>query len=176
VDVISNSGVEVLRDKVVLGGGVSLNNVSSLSSDVQVVETSSSRNSLRSLGDLEGERSILEGSSELRSIHGKFNLISRSVGNVENGVLSVDRSGSIVVPVDESSVGSRHGRISIFNGRDVVSKSKDANAGVVVDASGKILKLGDGHVVGVGKSRNTVSKLVLSRPGDHLAVRSSNSE
>jgi len=55
VDVISNSSVQVLRDKVVLGGGVGLNNVSSLSSDVQVVESRSSSNSNRSLGDLEGE-------------------------------------------------------------------------------------------------------------------------
>jgi len=176
VDVVSNSGVEVLRDEVVLSGGVSLDDVSSLSSDVQVVETSSSRDSLRSLGDLEGVRSILEGSSELRSIHGKFNLVARSVGDVEYGVLSVDRSGSVVVPVDEAGVGSRHIGISILNGRDVVSKSKDANASVVVDARREILELGDGHVVGVSKSRYTVSKLVLSRPGDHLAVRSSNSE
>jgi len=55
VDVISDSGIEVLRDKIVLGGGVGLDNISSLSSDVQVVESSRSRDSRRSLGDLECE-------------------------------------------------------------------------------------------------------------------------
>jgi len=40
VNVVSNSGVKVLRDEVVLNRGVSLNDVSSLSSDVQVEESS----------------------------------------------------------------------------------------------------------------------------------------
>jgi len=40
VDIISDSSVKVLRDKVVLNSGVSLDNVTSLSSDVQVEKSS----------------------------------------------------------------------------------------------------------------------------------------
>jgi len=40
MDVISDSGVEVLGNEVVLSGGVGLDNVSSLSSDVQVEQSS----------------------------------------------------------------------------------------------------------------------------------------
>jgi len=45
VDVVSNSGVKVLRDEVILNRGVSLDDVSSLSSDVQVEESSRSGDS-----------------------------------------------------------------------------------------------------------------------------------
>jgi len=40
VNVISDSGIEILGDEIVLGGRVSLNNVATLSSNVQVIKSS----------------------------------------------------------------------------------------------------------------------------------------
>jgi len=175
VNVVSNSGVKVLRDEVVLNRGVSLNDVSSLSSDVQVEESSRSGDSRGSLGDLEGVRSILEGSSELRSVDSQLELSGVTVGHVEGGVLSVDSRVSVVVRVNESGIGSGHVGEAILDGGDVVSKTKNADASIVIDAVRKILSLGHRHVVSVSESISSISKVVLSRPGDLNAVGGSNS-
>jgi len=115
-------------------------------------------------------RSVLEGSSVLRSIEGKFDLSVISVGNVEYGILSVDGSVSVVVGIDKASIRSGHIGITVLNGGNVVSKSKNANAGIVVNAVRKVLKLGHGHVVSVSKSIGSVTEVVLSRPGDLSAI------
>jgi hypothetical protein len=120
-------------------------------------------------------RSVLEGSSELSSIKSQLEFSGISVGNVEGRVLGVDGGVSVVVEVDEASIGSGHGGISILNGRDVISKSNNANASIVGDTVGKVLKLGHGHVVSVSESINSVSEVVLSRPGDDGAIGSGDS-
>jgi len=66
------SSFEALWHEVVFSGGVSLNDVSSLSSNVEVEDSLSSGNSRGSGQEVEDIRSVLEGSSELRSIGGKL--------------------------------------------------------------------------------------------------------
>jgi len=167
VNVISDSDVKILRNEVVFGGGVGLDDVSSLSSDVQVVQSRSSGNLAGSLGDNEGVRSILEGSSKLSGINGHLNFVRHSgsgVSLVEDRVFLDDGRFSVVGPVDKLGIGSRHIRESIFDGRDVVSQSDNANAdrrslGSLVNAVEllHVLERREGHVVSVLESISSVS-------------------
>jgi len=69
VDVISNTDSQIIRNKVVFDGRVGLDDVSSLTTDVQVVDSSSAWDlSSLSWADVEDVRSVLEGSSELGGI------------------------------------------------------------------------------------------------------------
>jgi len=76
VDIVSRSSNEECGNKVVFGGGVSLDDVSSLSSYVQVENSLKWRDSGGSGSDVEHVRSVLEGSSELRSINCQRNVES----------------------------------------------------------------------------------------------------
>jgi len=100
VNVISNSGVEIRWDKVILSGWVGLDNVSSLSSDVQVKHTGQSRDISGSLGNVENKRSVLEGSSVLTGIHGQLEVDRGILGN--DWVLQERRVGSIVSVIHEA--------------------------------------------------------------------------
>jgi len=68
VDVISNSCIQDGGGEVVLGGGISLDDVSSLSSNVDVEDTSRARHLSGSGSNVVDVRSVLEGSSELGGI------------------------------------------------------------------------------------------------------------
>jgi len=69
VDIVSYSNIQLLWGKVVFGGRISLHDISSLSSDVQVPNSCTGRNrSSRSALDVEDIRTILEGSSELGGV------------------------------------------------------------------------------------------------------------
>jgi len=87
VNVVTNSGVQVLRNEVVFSGRVSLDDVSSLSSNVQVEDSGKSRYSLRSWNNVEYVGSVLEGSSELSGIKGEFQFSSGGV-LIEDGILN----------------------------------------------------------------------------------------
>jgi len=87
VDVVTESDVEILWNEVVFGGGVGLDNVSSLSLDVEIVNSGNTGNSMRSLSHDPSMRSVLEGSSELRGIRSHFEL----GGGVGVRVVSADK-------------------------------------------------------------------------------------
>jgi len=140
VDVVSRTSSEEGGDKVIFGGGVSLDNVSSLSSNVQVEDSLKSRDSRGSGSNVEHVRSVLEGSSELRGINGKRNIES-VLGNI--GILGDGGVGSVVGPVNESRVGSVSTASSNVVGGDIVSDSHDTVAVIVLDA---------GHIGCRGKS------------------------
>jgi len=76
VDIITRSSSEESWGKVILGSRISLDDISSLSTNVQIEDTSKWRNSSRSRLDVKHVRSVFEGSSELRSIRGKLEWIS----------------------------------------------------------------------------------------------------
>jgi len=76
VDVISLGDVEELRSKLVLGGGVSLDDVTTLSSNVKVVDTAGVSNSRGAGDDVEHVGTILEGTSELGGIDGKLDSVA----------------------------------------------------------------------------------------------------
>jgi len=159
VDVISLSSSEEGWDKVVLGGGVSLDDVSSLSSDVQVENSLEEGDGGRSWSDVEDVRSVLEGSSELSGIdgHGHVQTIL-SLG----GILGDGRVGSISGPINESSIWSVSSRSSIGGG-NVVSQSENAVAVIVADAT-LLSSEGDGPVEAGGESIDAVSEVVISGP------------
>jgi len=127
VDVISDSGVQVGWDKVVFGGGVGLDDVSSLSSNVQVEDSGKSWDSLGSLGDFEDVRSVLEGSSELSGILGKGEFGS-SYSFIDDGIFHNNGLFIVVGPVDESTDGVGHLIESVFSSGDVISDSENAVA------------------------------------------------
>jgi len=99
VNVISRSSNEESWNKIVFSGRVSLHNVSSLSSDVQVEDSLKRRDSRGSGSNVEHVRSVLEGSSELGSINGKRHVES-VLSNVR--ILGHRGVGSVVGPVNES--------------------------------------------------------------------------
>jgi hypothetical protein len=162
VNVVTNSGKQVLWDKVVFSGRVGLDDVSSLSSNVQVEDSGKGRDSRGSWDNVEDVRSVLEGSSELSGIEGEFQFSSGGIF-VDDGVLS-DR-GSIVVqgPVSKSSIWSGHVRETFFNGGDVVSDSENAVA-VSISNADFVTVAWEGPVVVVGKSwvLLSVTKVVFS--------------
>jgi hypothetical protein len=144
VNVISNSGVQDGRSEIVFSGRESLDNVSSLSSNVNVKDTSSRRNTARSGSEVIGVRSILEGSSELGSIHSQ--LVNLTIlGNKR--ILSNRGVSSIHSPVNESSVRSVGIGTQIGSG-NVVSESENTVAVVLLDAR-FIVRSGHGNVDGV---------------------------
>jgi len=171
VNVISRSDREISGDEIVLSGGVGLNDVSSLSSDVQVEDSVGHGDSSGSGSDMEHERSILEGSSELRMINGKSHVGS---GSIISGVLHNGGSLSVHAPVNESRIGS----VSVgtqIGGGDVVSDSESTVAVVVSNAS-KVGRGGESPVVLVGvTSISSVSEEVVSGEGSLDAIGSRDS-
>jgi hypothetical protein len=162
VDVISNSGVQVLWDKVVFSGWVGLDDVSSLSSNIQVEDSGQSGNSIGSLGDSEDVRSVFEGSSELGGILSKGEFKKGIF--VDDGVL-LDWGGiSIELRINESRSWVRHIIESVFSGGNVVSNSESAAASCI--RFGAVFSRGNGPVVVVGKSwiLLSISEVVFSGP------------
>jgi hypothetical protein len=120
---------------------------------------------------VEHERSILEGSSELRGIDGEGHV---GTGGFVGGVLHDGRGLSVHVPVNESSIGS----VSVdsqIGGGNVVSDSESTVAVVVSNAS-KVRRGGESPVVLVGvTSISSVSEEVISGEGSLDAIGSGNS-
>jgi len=172
VDVVSRSNRKITRNKVVLSGGVSLNDVSSLSSDVQVEDSVGGRDTSGSGSDVEHERSILEGSSELRGInsHGVVSVL------VFEGRIGGDgRSNSVGVPIDESSLRRVSSGTEIGSG-NIVSDSKSAVAVIVSNAS-QIRLNRESPVVLIGvTSITSVTQKVISGEGCLDAIGSGHSE
>jgi hypothetical protein len=121
VDIVSNSDGQELGNIIVFGGWVSLDDISSLSSNVQVEQSGSSRDSIGSLGNVEDVRSVFEGSSVLSGIGGQEEGRVRRSSNPH--VLGDNCIISVVGPVEESSSWVGHIWISFFSGGNVVSDS-----------------------------------------------------
>ncbi len=76
VDEVSLSHGEVIWYKVILGGGESLNNVATLSTDIQVVDLSIGTDSRGTRGNIKHVGTVLESSSVLGSVESKCELTS----------------------------------------------------------------------------------------------------
>jgi len=163
VNVVSSSSRKMLGHKVVLSGWVGLHDVSSLSSHIEIEDSLGGGDSRGSWEEVEDVRSILEGSSELRSISCQF--VSHII-LVDDGLssVSVEDGGvfSILGPVNESSIWSIGILSNIVDG-DVVSQSEHAIAVAVLNAS-LILGNGKRHVERSLSSGYSVSKVVISSP------------
>jgi len=162
VDVISNSGIQVLWDKVVFSGWVGLDDVSSLSSNIQVEDSGQSGNSIGSLGDSEDVRSVFEGSSELGGILSKGEFKKGIF--VDDGVLLNWGGISIELGVNESRSWVRHIIESVFSGGNVVSNSESTAASCI--RFGAVFSRGNGPVVVVVESwiLLSISEVVFSGP------------
>jgi len=170
VDVISGTSNKEGGDEVVFGGGISLHDVSSLSSDVQVEDSLKRRDSSGSGSNVEHVRPVLEGSSELRSINGKRNVES-ILSDV--GILANRGVGTIVSPVNESAIGLVSAGSKIVGG-DVVSESQHAVA-VVRSNARLVLSSGESPVEGSLESVDAVTQVVVSGPDGGNAGGSGNS-
>jgi len=177
VNVVSNTDVQFLRNEIILSSRVSLDNVSSLSTNVQVPYSGAGRNAGLAFGfDVEDVRSVLEGSAELVSVHGHLHDSWWGCGNIGEHVV-VDRgSSSVVFPVNEvgrwvvSVKSSSIFSVVKISGRDVVSQSQNAVA-VVVGNARKVRSSGKGPVVVIVVSTQAVSEVVVSREGGNNAIR-----
>jgi hypothetical protein len=161
VNVVILVDFEVSGDKVVLGGGVGLDDVSSLSSDIQVVDSSLVWDGIGSLLDEEDVRSILEGSAKLSGIHGESDGLSVLL---DNGVFENRGFLTVEFRIGESSLE----RVVKIGGGDVVSHSKHASIGIGINGR-------DGPVVagGVSDGGSCISEMVLSGPRSLHAIGSS---
>jgi len=144
-----------------------LDDVSSLSSNVQVEDSGVLWNILWSVLDVEDVRSVLESSSVLSGINSEEEVKSFNL----NDIVLVDRGlGSVGVPVDEFLVRS----VSVssqISSRDVVSESEDAIA--VVSANATFFRFGwQGPVKEVVVDSVSVSKVVFSGNWSLFASRS----
>jgi len=159
------SSKEVSGDKVVLGGGVGLHNVSSLSSDIQVKDSLKSGETSRSWSNVEYVRSILEGSSELSGIKSQSQVQS-VLSN--SGILMNRGVSSISSPINETtrriiSVGSQ------INSGNIVTESENAVAVVVYDAR-LLVRCGESPVVAGLVSINSATQVIVSGINSRKAV------
>jgi len=159
VDVVSLSSNEEGGYKIVLGGRISLHDISSLSSNVEVEDSLKRRDSIGTWVNSKNVSSVLEGSSELGSVHCESEV--DSTGG-RSGVLFDGSIGIVHLPVNEVGVGSG-GIWSSISSRDVVSESQDTVAVVSADAR-KILVGWESPVVGGGETIDGVTQVVVSRP------------
>jgi len=131
VNVVANGNKESLGNEVILSSWVGLDDVSSFSSDVQVVDLFSACNSSRSASDVEDIRSVLEGTAELVGVHCQLH---GEASLVQDGVLEKRGSTSVRGPVNESLVRSV-GIGSSVRSADVVSESQHAVAVILGDTA-----------------------------------------
>jgi len=95
------SDVEESWDVIVLGSGVGLDDVSTLSLDVEVVDTGGVGNSSGAGNDVEHVSSVLEGTSELGGIDGELDGVSILA---DHGVFLNRRVWLVLGVVSESSL------------------------------------------------------------------------
>jgi hypothetical protein len=131
VNVVVDFDIQVRWSEVVFSGWVSLDNVSSLSSDVQVEDSGILWYILWSVLDVEDGRSVLEGSSVLSGINSQKEVESFDLDDV---VLVNRGLGSVFVPVNEFLVWSVSVSSEISSG-NVVSDSEDTIAVVSRNAT-----------------------------------------
>jgi len=164
VNVVVSVNVQIIGNKVVFSGGIGLDDVSSLSTHVQVVNLGTVGNRIRSLLDQKDVRSILEGSAKLAGIN------SQLMGLV---VLFLD---FVLLDRGEKSILGRisevssWGVINSIQSGDVVSESQNTSGTIHI-------RFGKGPVVGVVVSKiiSTISKVVFSVLRSSDAFRGSNS-
>jgi len=169
VDIISSTSDKESGDEVIFGGRVSLHDVSSLSSDVQVEDSLKRRDSSGSGSNVEHVGPVLEGSSELRSIDGERNVVT-ILSDV--GILAHRGVGTVVGPINESGIGSVSVTSKIVGG-NVVSDSQYAVAVIVLDAL-LVLCRGESPVERSLESINAVTQVVVSGPDSGDASGSGN--
>lgn len=159
--------------EIVLGSRVGLDDVSSLSSDVQVEDTSSWSDS-GSGSDLEGVGSVLEGSSELVGVD--VHLQHPDVGRGGWGVVSVDLlDGGVSVSTDEWSwvVADWSLQLATVSGKKIPVVLVSVSGGDVVSQTqhaGFVDIVRDGPVVSRGVSIKSVSEMVVSVPWSWKAL------
>lgn len=180
VDVVSTGDLEVVGSEIVLDTRVALDNVSTAAANTQVEDTRSGLNVGGTLGDLEGMRAILEGTSKLVGVDVEGEIAEEflsvdsvvDVGVVGDGRLST--GGSVESVVDHLSVSLVDvGKAVVITRRDVVADTE--NAGGVVGVVSIVLNLRDDPLVGLSHQRGgdvDVTEMVITRESRSEALRS----
>jgi len=168
VNVIVDLNFKNFRNEVIFSGWVSLDDISSLSSYVEVVNSSCGWNSRGSWLNVEHVRSVLEGSSVLVGIQSEFEFVSILSFN---GILFDWGSISIGSMIGEGSRWS----IAEICGRNVVSDSEDTFTVIVINAFQVITRSRKGPVVGGSVSIDGVSEVIFTRMWGNNAIRGTNS-
>lgn len=166
---ISSAKSQMGGNEVVFGGGVSLDDVTTLSTDVQVEDASSIDWETRSVGnlaDFEGVSSVLESASELIGINGQR--------NVEDFIwIGVNVDVGVLLQGSRFSVLGRVGSPGIeVGGGHVVSETKNSLGGNVV-GDGPVEVSGDGVTISI--DHGSVTEVVISLDGSGQAERSGDS-
>lgn len=178
VDVISASDLEMGGSEIILNTRVALNDVSTTSTDTQVEDTCSRLDVSRALHDLEGMRTILEGTTELVGVdvQSQVTLLTSIVETeVHVGIvghrgliLSIERSinhlSLLLIDMGETIVITR---------RNVVTDTESAGGILLILIE---INVGDDPLVGLshnGTADVDVTKMVITRLGRGEALRSS---
>jgi hypothetical protein len=170
VNVIVSPDVENFRDKVVFGGWVSLDDVSSLSFNVEVEDSGKTRNSSRSRSDAEDVGSVLEGSGELSGIGSQRN-ISGSLSGIS--IVALQGNVRVLLQWSTGSVLGRIGKsesINVSSG-NVVSQSEYTST-IVLGNAILVLSNGKSPVVVRLVSTEGASEVIISAPWYWQAFRS----
>jgi hypothetical protein len=164
VNVIVDEDFQVGWNEIVLSGWVGFNNVSTLTTDVQVVD--SSEDGRISLTDFEGERSVLESTSELSGIN--------SQRHVDNTVALIRSNINVRVVLEEfRTVLVREScPWVIVSRRDIVSNSQNSSGGRVVRDL-PVVVVGDWHARFINTISVTKVVVTVLRSGQAVWSRDS---
>lgn len=166
VNVVTLVDLQVVGSKVVLSGGVALNDVTTTTTDVQVDDTAREGQISRAGQDAEDVRSVLEGTTVLVGVESQGVV---PVTNDDNRVL-LDRGVLVVVTgIDHVVVALNVLPSIVVTRRDVVTETEDAVLTLISRGQS-----GDDPTVDVGHTRARVTQMVVSVPLSGDAVRSSN--
>lgn len=162
VNVVTLSGDEVVGNVVVLSSGEGLDNVSSLTTDVQVVDVGISRDSSWALSNVEHVGSVLEGTSVLVGVKSHLEIITLVLLYWVSGHGGVSTVLGRVIKAPVVGVGSR----------DVVT---NAESTVALTIGSTRLGRGDGPVVVGSLTIHGVTEMIITRVLSKLAIGGSNS-
>jgi len=180
VDIVSASDLEVVGGEIVLNAGVSLDNVSTASTDGQVEDTSSRLDVSWALHNLEGVRAVLEGTTELGGVDIDGQVASLTVVGInteanlgvslDGGLLTIeggiDHLTLALINVSEGLVVTRG---------DVVADTEDASSELFVLVE---VDVGDDPLIGLSHDGTVdvdITQVVIAALSGSEAVRGGDS-
>lgn len=177
VDVVSTGDLEGVGGEIVLTAGVALDDVSTTTTDSQVEDTGTSLNVSRALNDLEGVRTIREGTTELVGVDVEGEVAEAT--DIIDTVVDVGVVGhrglilTVVGSIDHLTLTLINvGKTVVITRRDVVTKTESAGGVLLVLVE---VNVGDDPLVVLSHdvaSDVNVTQVVVARLGGSEAIRS----
>lgn len=177
VDVVSTGDLERVGGEIVLASGVALDDVSTTTTNSQVEDTGTGLNVSRALNDLEGMRTIREGTTELVGVDVEGEVAE--LASIIDTVVDVGVVGhrglilTVVGSIDHLTLTLINvGETIVITRRDVVTKTESAGGILLVLVE---VNVGDDPLVVLSHdvaSDVNVTQVVVARLGGSEAIRS----